>query len=110
MWDVAHRPMTLNLEQMDVMGTLPPANFPDQDVTFATSASYLESVAETFVQHLNRQRNDAIESADDCRRKFAARRLFQRLAREDKFPNPSLDNDPFRLRCDDLRPANVIVN
>jgi hypothetical protein len=109
-WEVAYRPLTLNMEQMVVMGNLPPAYLPDPDTTFATSVSYLESVAESFVQHLNHQRNDAIESADDCRRKFVARRLFQRLAREKRLTNPSLNNGPFKLWCDDLRPANVIMN
>jgi aminoglycoside phosphotransferase (APT) family kinase protein len=109
-WEVAHRPLTLNMEQMLVMGTLPPVDLPDLDKTFATSASYLESVAETFIQHFNHQRNDAIESADDCRRRFVARRLFQKLAREKKLTDPSLENGPFKLWCDDLRPANVIMD
>lgn len=109
-WEVTHRPLTLNMEQMVVMGTLPPAHLPDPDATFATSASYLESVAESFVQHLNHQRNDAIESADDCRRKFVARRLFRKLATEKRLTNASLDNGPFKLWCDDLRPANVLMD
>ncbi|KAJ5363660.1 uncharacterized protein N7496_009373 [Penicillium cataractarum] len=109
-WEVAHRPLTLNMEQMVVMGTLPPEYLPGPDVTFETSASYLESVAETFIQHLNHQRNDSIESADDCRRKFVARRLFQKLAREQKLTNHPLTNGPFKLWCDDFRPANVIMD
>lgn len=109
-WEVAYRPLTLNTEQMVVMGTLPPAHLPGADVTFETSAQYLESVAETFIQHLNHQRNDVIESADDCRRKFVARCLFQKLAREQKLTNPPLTNGPFKLWCDDLRPANVIMD
>ncbi|OKO96468.1 hypothetical protein PENSUB_10643 [Penicillium subrubescens] len=72
-WEVAYRPLTLNMEQMVVTGTLPPTHLPDPDATFATSASYLQSVAESFVQHLHHQRNNAIESADDCRRKTAGR-------------------------------------
>jgi hypothetical protein len=109
-WEVAQRPLTLNMEQMVVMGTLPPENLPGPDDTFKTSASYLESIAETFIRHFEYQRNDSFESADDCRRKFVARRLFRKLAKEKKLTNPSLENGPFKLWCDDLRPSNVIVD
>ncbi|PYH99828.1 phosphotransferase family protein [Aspergillus ellipticus CBS 707.79] len=50
------------------------------------------------------------ESADDCRRKFVARRLFRKLAREKRLTNPPFENGPFKMWCDDLRPANVLLN
>ncbi|KAI2789115.1 hypothetical protein POX_e07143 [Penicillium oxalicum] len=109
-WEVSFRPHTLNMEQMCVMGTLPSPQLPAPDRTFETASSYLESIAEVMIQHLRHQRNDAVESADDCRRKFVARRLFQRLAQEGKLMDPSHDNGPFKLWCDDLRPSNVVVD
>lgn len=51
-----------------------------------------------------------MESADDCRRKFVARKLFRKLARDKRLTNPALENGPFKIRCDDLRPANVLLN
>jgi hypothetical protein len=85
------------MEQMVTMGTLPPAYLPGPDVTFETSASYLESIAETFIQHLNHQKNSATEPADDCPGKFVARHLFRKLAREKRLTNSSLTYDPFQL-------------
>ncbi|KAJ5086431.1 hypothetical protein NUU61_007738 [Penicillium alfredii] len=49
-------------------------------------------------------------SADDCRRKFIARRLFCKLAREHKLTNLALNNGPFKIWCDDPRPANVLLD
>ncbi|KAJ5484029.1 hypothetical protein N7539_005825 [Penicillium diatomitis] len=109
-WEVAFRPHTLDMEQLCVMGTLPTTCLPDPRCTFDSSSSYLEFITETMIQHLRHQRNDAVESADDCRRKFTARRLFHLLAKEGKLSNPSLNNGPFKLWCDDFRPANVIVD
>ena len=58
--------------------------------------------------HLYMQRNDAIESYEDCRRKYIARCLFRRLARENRLC--SYDQGPFKLFCDNFRPANVLAN
>ncbi|THC95394.1 hypothetical protein EYZ11_005118 [Aspergillus tanneri] len=40
------------------------------------------ALAELHIAHLMNQRNDAIDSAEDCRRKLVARYLFRKLARE----------------------------
>ncbi|KAJ5087331.1 phosphotransferase enzyme family protein, partial [Penicillium angulare] len=50
------------------------------------------------------QRNDVIEDELDCRKRFIARCLFRKIARQ--FP---MKSDYYRLYCDDLRPSNVLV-
>ncbi|PVH94447.1 hypothetical protein DM02DRAFT_693069 [Periconia macrospinosa] len=54
--------------------------------------------------------NDAIESTEDCRRKYIARQLFQGLAAERKLHDPALEHGPFRLWCEDLRPGNILLD
>lgn len=92
------------------LGGLPRSQLPDLHTTFNTTYSYLEALADLNIKHLIYQRNEAVESADDCRRKFVARKLFHNLAREKRLTNPSLDKGPFKIWCDDLRPANVLLD
>ncbi|KXG47692.1 Aminoglycoside phosphotransferase [Penicillium griseofulvum] len=94
------------------LGSLPQGCLPSLDTTFDTASSYFESLAELHIMHLRNQRNDAIDSADDCRRKFVARCLFRKLARERKLTDrwASFENGPFKLWCDDFRPGNVLLN
>lgn len=54
------------------------------------------------------QRNDAIDSEEDCRQKYIARCLFRKITREHQLCSD--DTGPFKLFCDDLRPANVLAN
>lgn len=89
---------------------LPRSKLPDANATFNTTFSYLEALADLNIEHLIHQRNDAVESADDYRRKYVARQLFRRLASDNRLSNPSLENRPFIIWCDDLRPANVLLN
>ncbi|KAF3393101.1 hypothetical protein DPV78_010003 [Talaromyces pinophilus] len=58
--------------------------------------------------HLSSQRNDAIDSAEDCRQKYIARCLFRKIAREYQLCGDELG--PFKLFCDDFRPGNVLAN
>ncbi|KAJ5771292.1 kinase-like domain-containing protein [Penicillium nucicola] len=55
-------------------------------------------------------KRDSVESADDCRRKFVARQLFRKLAKEKRLTNLSLEKGLFKIWCDDLRPANVLLH
>ncbi|KXG53534.1 Aminoglycoside phosphotransferase [Penicillium griseofulvum] len=70
----------------------------------------LEALADLNIEHLVHQRNDAMESADDCRRKFVARQLFRKLAREKRLLDPSFEQGPFKIWCDDFRPGNVLLH
>ncbi|KAJ5587618.1 uncharacterized protein N7459_003383 [Penicillium hispanicum] len=109
-WEVASRPLSMNMNELVRLGTLPRSKLPSLDGTFNTASSYIETLAQLNIQHLLHQRNDAVHSADDCRRKFVARQLFYKLARDKKLSLPDYENGPFKLWCDDFRPANVLLN
>lgn len=108
-WEVSRRPLTMNMNELVGRGGLPRRALPDINETFDTASSYLEFLAHLELKHLIHQRNDAISSADDCRRKFVARKLFLKLAKEKKLNDPDHENGPFKLWCDNLRPANALV-
>ncbi|KKK17955.1 hypothetical protein AOCH_007160 [Aspergillus ochraceoroseus] len=90
-WEIARRPLSINMNELHLHISKP--------------------LAELHTEHLTQQRNDAVDSADDCRRKFVARRLFRKIARDGRltssFPK---DSGPFKIWCDDLRPSNVLVD
>ena len=109
-WQVTRRPLSMNMNELVRLGGLPRSKLPDLDTTFPTSSSYLEALASLNIEHLVHQRNDSVESADDCRRKYVARQLFRKLARDKRLTNPSFENGPFKVWCDDFRPANVLLN
>jgi len=46
-----------------------------------------------------------IDDELDCRKKYIARCLFQKIAQNIQF-----ERGPFYLYCDDLRPSNVLVS
>ncbi|KAI9841099.1 MAG: hypothetical protein M1837_001003 [Sclerophora amabilis] len=106
---IASRPLTFNMNDLVQLG-----NFPRRKLisgAYDTSSSYFEALAKMTVTHLSTQHNDAISSATDCRRKYVGRRLFQELASQGRLTHfEEDDSGPFRLFCDDLRPANVLVN
>jgi hypothetical protein len=106
-WTVMYRPLTLNMNELVQVGNFPPHLLPNSP--FKTSYSYFIALADMHMAHLETQRNDAIESSEDCRRKYIARCLFRKLAREGRFCKYN-DRGPFKLFCDDFRPANVLTN
>ena len=108
-WEVTRRPLSMNMNELVRLGGLPRSKLPDLHTIFDTSSSYMEALAELNINHLVHQRNDSVDSADDCRRKFVARQLFRKLARDKRLTNPLLDQGPFKIWCDDLRPANVLL-
>lgn len=79
-WEVTQRPLSLPMNELVRVGTLPQDKLPNK--TFDSSSSYLESLATLHVDHLDAQRNDAVDSESDCQHKYVARQLFQKLARE----------------------------
>ncbi|PLN85786.1 phosphotransferase family protein [Aspergillus taichungensis] len=107
-WDVRHRPLSIGMNELVRLGTLPRSTLPTD--TFKTTSSYFKALADLHCAHLSHQRNDAVDSANDCRRKFVARQLFSRLAREGRLTHSTNEHGPFRLWCDDLRPSNVLIN
>ncbi|KAJ6183684.1 hypothetical protein N7519_004985 [Penicillium mononematosum] len=111
-WEVTSRPLSINSNELIRLGSLPQSELPSYETTFTTASSYFEAIAEIQIAHLTHQRNDAVESADDCRQKFVARCLFRKLARERKLTQRwiAFDKGPFKIWCDDLRPTNVLLN
>ncbi|KAL3418436.1 phosphotransferase family protein [Phlyctema vagabunda] len=108
-WSVTERPMTFNMNELVSLGNFPPAKLPSD--VFQTSSSYFRALADTNLVHLSTQRNDAIESAEDCRRKYVARHLFRKIVSDGQFPSPPQpETKPFKLFCDDFRPSNVLVD
>ncbi|KAJ5935985.1 hypothetical protein N7454_005283 [Penicillium verhagenii] len=109
-WEVKHRPLSMGANELVRVGSLPQSFLPEK--AFDSTSSYFEALADLHIAHLKHQRNDAIDSADDCRRKFTARRLFRKLARENKLTKrwAAFDKGPFKIWCDDFRPGNVLVN
>ncbi|KAK8178774.1 kinase-like domain-containing protein [Phyllosticta citribraziliensis] len=109
-FEVTRRPYTFNMGELAVLGTFSRAKLPPKDQIFDSSASYFQALADLHLQHLSHQRNDAVKDADDCRKKFVARRIFRRLAQENRLTSPSTAAGPFKIWCDDLRPANVLLH
>ncbi|KAJ5627468.1 hypothetical protein N7528_004895 [Penicillium herquei] len=109
-WEVKDRPLSMAMNELVRLGSLPQAYLPR--TLFNSASSYFENLAEINLAHLKSQRNDAIESADDCRRKFIARCLFLKLARENKLNKRWVvyDKGPFKIWGDDFRPSNVLIN
>ena len=105
-WTAAYRPLTLNMNELVQLGGLSPEQLPRTN--FKSASAYFLALTEMHMTHLYMQRNDAIESYEDCRRKYIARCLFRRLARETRLC--SYDQGPFKLFCDNFRPANVLAN
>ncbi|MCJ1250950.1 hypothetical protein MMC30_008179 [Trapelia coarctata] len=106
-WSVTDHPVTLNTNELVQLGNFPRSKLPS--TSFGTSSDYLKALADMHFMHLSTQRNDAIDSAADCRRKYVARHLFRNLASQSRLS--SEDNSKiFKLFGDDLRPSNVLVD
>ncbi|KNG85198.1 hypothetical protein ANOM_008095 [Aspergillus nomiae NRRL 13137] len=101
-WDVTRRPLPMNMSDVVRLGTLPRTKLPNLHAIFTTAASYFETLADLNIEHFVHYRNDSVESADDYRRKLAARRLFCKLARDKRLTSPLLKKGPFKIWCDDF--------
>ncbi|KAJ5621849.1 hypothetical protein N7528_005081 [Penicillium herquei] len=109
-WEVGHRPLSYNLNELVRLGTLPRSELPKSNETFQSATSYFNRLADLHMDHLIHQRNDAVDCPDDCRRRYVARVLFRKLAREGRFTSSSTDLGPFKIWCDDLRPSNILID
>ncbi|KAK2776507.1 hypothetical protein FQN53_002678 [Emmonsiellopsis sp. PD_33] len=112
-WEVAQRPLPYNANELVRLGTLPRSKLPRTKETFQSASSYFTALADLHLAHLTHQRNDAVDSPNDCRRRYVARVLFRKLARECQFTTTASSTNnlgPFKIWCDDLRPSNVLLN
>lgn len=111
-WEVIHRPLSMSMNQIVQLGTVPRSEIPT--AIYEKASLYFETLANLQISHLKHQRNDAIDSEDDCRRKFIARFLFRKIIRDrnlrDKWLSLNYENGPFPIWCDDLRPQNVMID
>lgn len=114
---IKDRPSTLNMNEHVQLGNFPRSKLPSS--TFDTASSYYQMLAEIQLVHLSTQRNDAVESEEDCGRKYVARQLFRRLASTSRLSNSNSNNSntpdtdtgpPFKLFCDNLRPTNILLD
>ncbi|KAF2441505.1 phosphotransferase family protein [Karstenula rhodostoma CBS 690.94] len=106
--NVRHRPLTWDMNELVQLANCPPSEL--IATHFDTATSYYSAIADMKIMHLDKQRNDAIESAEDCRRKYIGRHLFKKLASEQRLHDPEFEKGPFRLWCDDFRPGNILVD
>ncbi|AEO66399.1 uncharacterized protein THITE_33846 [Thermothielavioides terrestris NRRL 8126] len=109
-FDVTCRPLSFNIAQLGEVGGIPHFALPPTSKTYSTASEYFSALADMHLQQLSFQRNQAVTSADDCRKKYIARQLFRTLASSQRLASPKTNHGPFKLWCDDLRPANVLVD
>jgi len=107
-WAVSERMLSFDMNELVQLANCPRAAL--ISTTFDTSSAFYSAIADMKVMHLDKQHNDAIESAEDCRRKYIGRHLFKKLASEKRLQNPEFKDGPFRLWCDDFRPGNILVD
>lgn len=70
---VSKRPLSLNMSQLANFARVPHFLLPPTERTFGSSSEYYSALADMHLQQLSFQRNQAIDSADDCRKKYIAR-------------------------------------
>ncbi|GKU15204.1 unnamed protein product [Fusarium langsethiae] len=127
---VAGRPITQNMNNMIQLANIPKSVLPPENQTYESADDWYTALAGMHMAQLLFQHNDLVRSEDDCRNKYVARRLFHFLAKQgrlstfgfiednwsdqsnsSKFTCPMPNgSDSFRLWCDDLRPANLLLN
>jgi hypothetical protein len=126
---IAARPLTQNMSSMTRLAHIPSSILPLESETYATADEWYEALANMHLAQLIFQHNDLVLSEDDCRNKYVARQIFRRLATQGRLstfgfvqddwsayvkavhprcPAPNRSG-PFRLWCDDFRPANALL-
>ncbi|KFY09597.1 hypothetical protein V491_08078 [Pseudogymnoascus sp. VKM F-3775] len=107
---VGRRPLTFNINALITSANVTPTGYTSTNSapsTFESAVEYLSALAEHHLTLLRKQRNNAATDEADCRKKFIARCLFRKLARNN---STEYRHGPFQLYCDDFRPSNVLVD
>ena len=103
-WDASARPLTYNMNELRTVVSKFPTDG-DPTAPFTSANSYLHSLADEHLVHLQTQRNLA-NNRDDARKRFIARHRFMNL-----IPRYCIDDTgPFKLYCDDLQPSNMLAD
>jgi hypothetical protein len=71
--EVQTRPLSINISQLANFARVPHFTLPSPSKTFSTASEYYSALADMHLQQLSFQRNQAVDSADDCRKKYIAR-------------------------------------
>ncbi|TAQ91380.1 hypothetical protein B7494_g338 [Chlorociboria aeruginascens] len=99
-YSVTARPLTLKMNEVARVGGVV------NNAPFESTSDYFNHIGRQNLDHLLKQRN-SIDDADDARRKYINRHLFQAIT-------PSYiskeHNYIFTLFCDDFRPSNFILD
>lgn len=116
---VHRRFISQSLSDLVISGGIPPCVLPPTK-TYSTSDEYYQAMADMHLTHLALQHNNAVTSPPDGREKYVARQLFRKLAREGRLAGNEEDHDKttgagqqkevFKLWCDDMRPASVLLD
>ncbi|KUI56245.1 Altered inheritance of mitochondria protein 9, mitochondrial [Cytospora mali] len=117
-WQVNTRPVSHNMNELVASGGLPPYLLPPKDKTYPTEKDWTSALADMHLTHLAFQRNDAVLGRPDARDKYVARQLFRRLAASGRLTKTTggsaggqgQDGEKFKLWCDDMRPASVLLD
>ncbi|ROW12776.1 hypothetical protein VMCG_00412 [Cytospora schulzeri] len=114
---VCNRAVSHNMNELVASGGLPPYLLPAHDKTFATEKEWMSALADMHLAHFAFQRNDAVLGPPDARDKYVARQLFRRLAASGRLtgdgmsaPQAGGKEERFKLWCDDMRPASVLLD
>lgn len=102
-WAVAKRPVTFDMNELATQTGFPVEELPT--APFSSSSDFFHAVARQRLLHLKTQRNIAKDEAD-VKRRFIARRGLEQL-----IPKYCIDDTgSFKLFCDDLQPANMLID
>ncbi|KPM43197.1 hypothetical protein AK830_g3374 [Neonectria ditissima] len=102
-WSVTGRPLTYNMNELVTVARYPEDRFPTTPLSH--TSDYLNSVASEHLTHVWTQRNLA-DDPEIARSRFIARHRFSQL-----IPQFCINDDgPFIPFCDDMRPANVLID
>lgn len=103
-WTASERPLSYNMNELNsVVSNYPTSGVPT--APFTSAKSFLHSLAEEHLVHLQTQRNLAT-SREDARKRFIARHRFKEL-----ISRYCLDDaGPFKPYCDDLQPTNMLAD
>jgi hypothetical protein len=103
-WNANERPLTYNWNELEtVVSNYPTSGCPT--APFTSAKAFLHSLAEEHLVHLRTQRNLS-NDREDAKKRFIARHRFKELISRYCLD----DTGPFKLYCDDMRPANMLAH
>ncbi|KAK3295839.1 uncharacterized protein B0H64DRAFT_156204 [Chaetomium fimeti] len=107
-WSVTGRPLTFNMNELATNTGYPADQFPDGP--FTRASDYFHAIADQHTLHLRTQRNLSKSDGEaDARRRFIARHQFRQLIPKYCVDDGDTTNDSFGLFCDDMQPANMLI-